>query len=137
VERHQQRPIDRFVNALISPNSHRCGRDRKVGGTSYLLEALMGEFGRFRGESICVDRARKRAPQRIPHQAFSAQGETGGIIARRVRHDGDGGSNGISESSMVESAAHIRDIGAEESAERPRRCALDRCVLSARTVPNV
>src|SRR5437588_10629869 len=50
VARHPQRPhFTDFVNALISEFTPLAG-DRKFGED----EALMGGFGRFRGESICV-----------------------------------------------------------------------------------
>src|SRR3954470_12958003 len=50
VARHPQRPhFTDFINALISEFTPLAG-DRKFGED----EALMGGFGRFRGESICV-----------------------------------------------------------------------------------
>ncbi len=65
VARHPQRPhFTDFVSALISEFTPLAG-DRKFGED----EALMGGFGRFRGESICVIGQEKGATteSRIKH----------------------------------------------------------------------
>ena len=65
VARHPQRPhFADFINALITEFTPLAG-DRKFGED----EALMGGFGRFRGESICVIGQEKGATTEIRHQA--------------------------------------------------------------------
>ena len=65
VARHPQRPhLTDFVGALITEFTPLAG-DRKFGED----EALIGGFGRFRGESICVIGQEKGATTEIPHQA--------------------------------------------------------------------
>src|ERR1700716_353987 len=73
VARHPQRPhFTDFVNALISEFTPMAG-DRKFGED----EALMGGFGRFRGESICVIGQEKGATteSRIKHNFGMARPE--------------------------------------------------------------
>ena len=73
VARHPQRPhFTDFVNALISEFTPLAG-DRKFGED----EALMGGFGRFRGESICVMGQEKGASteSRIKHNFGMARPE--------------------------------------------------------------
>src|SRR5262249_60782574 len=62
VARHPERPhFTDFINALITEFTPLAG-DRKFGED----EALMGGFGRFRGESICVMGQEKGASTRSP-----------------------------------------------------------------------
>ena len=73
VARHPQRPhFTDFVNALITEFTPMAG-DRKFGED----EALMGGFGRFRGESICVIGQEKGATteSRIKHNFGMARPE--------------------------------------------------------------
>ena len=65
VARHPQRPhFTDFVSALITEFTPMAG-DRKFAED----EALMGGFGRFRGESDLRDRSGKGRHHRQPHQA--------------------------------------------------------------------
>src|SRR5260370_484744 len=71
VARHPQRPhLSDFINALIPEFTPLAG-DRKFGED----EALIGGFGRFRGESLCVIGQGKGAPtqSRIKHQFCMAR----------------------------------------------------------------
>jgi len=73
VARHPQRPhLTDFINALISEFTPLAG-DRKFGED----EALVGGFGRFRGESICVIGQEKGATteSRIKHNFGMARPE--------------------------------------------------------------
>ena len=73
VARHPQRPhFTDFVNALITEFTPMAG-DRKFGED----EALMGGFGRFRGEAICVVGQEKGATteSRIKHNFGMARPE--------------------------------------------------------------
>src|ERR1700726_968338 len=73
VARHPQRPhLSDFINALISEFTPLAG-DRKFGEDA----ALMGGFGRFRGESICVIGQEKGATteSRIKHNFGMARPE--------------------------------------------------------------
>ena len=65
VARHPQRPhFTDFIDALITEFTPLAG-DRKFGED----EALIGGFGRFRGESICVIGQEKGATTETRHQA--------------------------------------------------------------------
>ncbi|HET6839824.1 MAG TPA: acetyl-CoA carboxylase carboxyl transferase subunit alpha, partial [Bradyrhizobium sp.] len=73
VARHPQRPhLTDFINALISEFTPLAG-DRKFGED----EALVGGFGRFRGEAICVMGQEKGATteSRIKHNFGMARPE--------------------------------------------------------------
>ena len=73
VARHPQRPhLSDFINALVSEFTPLAG-DRKFGEDA----ALMGGFGRFRGESICVVGQEKGAStkSRIKHNFGMARPE--------------------------------------------------------------
>jgi len=73
VARHPQRPhFTDFIEALITAFTPMAG-DRKFGED----EALMGGFGRFRGESICVVGQEKGATteSRIKHNFGKARPE--------------------------------------------------------------
>src|SRR3979490_67362 len=85
VARHPQRPhLNDFINALIPEFTPLAG-DRKFGED----EALIGGFGRFRGESICVIGQEKGATteSRIKHNFGMARPEgdrTGGRVMERA-----------------------------------------------------
>ena len=107
--RHPQRPhLTDFVNALISEFTPLAG-DRKFGED----EALMGGFGRFRGESICVIGQEKGATtdSRIKHNFGMARPE-GYRKAVRLMEMAD--RFGIAVLSIVDSAGAYPGIGAEE-----------------------
>ena len=115
VARHPQRPhLSDFVNALISEFTPLAG-DRKFGED----EALMGGFGRFRGESICVIGQEKGATteSRIKHNFGMARPE-GYRKAVRLMEMAD--KFGIPVLSIVDSAGAYPGI-APRSAARPRR----------------
>ena len=77
--RHPQRPhFTDFIGALITEFTPLAG-DRKFGED----EALMGGFGRFRGESICVMGQEKGASTESPHQAQLSAWRGPRAIARR------------------------------------------------------
>ena len=79
VARHPQRPhFTDFINALITEFTPLAG-DRKFGED----EALMGGFGRFRGESDLRDRPGKGRHHREPHQAQFRHGAARKATARR------------------------------------------------------
>jgi len=131
VARHPQRPhFTDFVNALISEFTPMAG-DRKFGED----EALMGGFGRFRGESICVIGQEKGATteSRIKHNFGMARPE-GYRKAVRLMEMAD--RFGIPVLSIVDSAGAYPGIGAEErgQAEAIAR-STDACLSLG--VPNV
>src|SRR5689334_16073068 len=109
VARHPQRPhFTDFVNTLITEFTPLAG-DRKFGED----EALMGGFGRFRGESICVIGQEKGATteSRIKHNFGMARPE-GYRKAVRLMEMAD--RFGIPVLSIVDSAGAYPGIGAEE-----------------------
>jgi acetyl-CoA carboxylase carboxyl transferase subunit alpha len=119
-----------FVNALITEFTPLAG-DRKFGED----EALMGGFGRFRGESICVIGQEKGATteSRIKHNFGMARPE-GYRKAVRLMEMAD--RFGIPVLSIVDSAGAYPGIGAEErgQAEAIAR-STDACLSLG--VPNV
>jgi len=131
VARHPQRPhFTDFINALISEFTPLAG-DRKFGED----EALMGGFGRFQGESICVIGQEKGATteSRIKHNFGMARPE-GYRKAVRLMEMAD--RFGIPVLSIVDSAGAYPGIGAEErgQAEAIAR-STDACLSLG--VPNV
>ena len=131
VARHHQRPhLTDFINALISEFTPLAG-DRKFGED----EALVGGFGRFRGESICVIGQEKGATTetRIKHNFGMARPE-GYRKAVRLMEMAD--RFGIPVLSLVDSAGAYPGIGAEErgQAEAIAR-STDACLSLG--VPNV
>ncbi len=131
VARHPQRPhFTDFVNTLITEFTPMAG-DRKFGED----EALMGGFGRFRGESICVVGQEKGASTegRIKHNFGMARPE-GYRKAVRLMEMAD--RFGIPVLSIVDSAGAYPGIGAEErgQAEAIAR-STDACLSLG--VPNV
>src|SRR5881628_4063186 len=109
VARHPQRPhFTDFVNALITEFTPMAG-DRKFAED----EALMGGFGRFRGEAICVVGQEKGATtdSRIKHNFGMARPE-GYRKAVRLMEMAD--RFGIPVLSLVDSAGAYPGIGAEE-----------------------
>src|SRR5215467_2978817 len=131
VARHPQRPhFTDFVNALITEFTPLAG-DRKFADD----EALMGGFGRFRGESICVIGQEKGATtdSRIKHNFGMARPE-GYRKAVRLMEMAD--RFGIPVLSIVDSAGAYPGIGAEErgQAEAIAR-STDACLTLG--VPNV
>lgn len=109
VARHPQRPhlVD-FVKALITEFTPLAG-DRKYGDD----EALVGGFGRFRGESICVIGQEKGATteDRLKHNFGMARPE-GYRKAVRLMEMAD--RFNIPVLSLVDSAGAYPGIGAEE-----------------------
>jgi len=109
VARHPQRPhcMD-YVNALITEFTPLAG-DRKFGDD----EALIGGFGRFRGESICVIGQEKGATteSRLRHNFGMARPE-GYRKAVRLMEMAD--RFGIPVLSLVDTAGAYPGIGAEE-----------------------
>jgi acetyl-CoA carboxylase carboxyl transferase subunit alpha len=109
VARHPQRPhlVD-FVNALISEFTPLAG-DRKFGED----EAMVGGFGRFRGESICVIGQEKGSTTdaRIKHNFGMARPE-GYRKAVRLMEMAD--RFNIPVLSLVDTAGAYPGIGAEE-----------------------
>ena len=131
VARHPQRPhFSDFVGALITEFTPLAG-DRKFGED----EALVGGFGRFRGESICVMGQEKGAntESRIKHNFGMARPE-GYRKAVRLMEMAD--RFGIPVLSIVDSAGAYPGIGAEErgQAEAIAR-STDSCLSLG--VPNV
>src|ERR1700748_3323031 len=131
VARHPQRPhLTDFINALISEFTPMAG-DRKFGED----EALVGGFGRFCGESICVIGQEKGATteSRIKHNFGMARPE-GYRKAVRLMEMAD--RFGIPVLSLVDTAGAYPGIGAEErgQAEAIAR-STDACL--ALGVPNV
>ncbi len=109
VARHPQRPhlVD-FVNALITEFTPLAG-DRKFGED----EAMVGGFGRFRGESICVIGQEKGSTTdaRIKHNFGMARPE-GYRKAARLMEMAD--RFNIPVLSLVDTAGAYPGIGAEE-----------------------
>jgi acetyl-CoA carboxylase carboxyl transferase subunit alpha len=109
VARHPQRPhlVD-YVSALITEFTPLAG-DRKFGDD----EALIGGFGRFRGESICVIGQEKGATteSRLKHNFGMARPE-GYRKAARLMEMAD--RFNIPVLSLVDSAGAYPGIGAEE-----------------------
>ncbi len=131
VARHPQRPhFSDFVGGLISEFTPLAG-DRKFGED----EALMGGFGRFRGESICVIGQEKGASteSRIKHNFGMARPEG---YRKAVRLMEMAERFGIPVLSIVDSAGAYPGIGAEErgQAEAIAR-STDACLSLG--VPNV
>jgi len=131
VARHPQRPhFTDFVGALITEFTPMAG-DRKFADD----EALIGGFGRFRGESICVVGQEKGATteSRIKHNFGMARPE-GYRKAVRLMEMAD--RFGIAVLSIVDSAGAYPGIGAEErgQAEAIAR-STDACLSLG--VPNV
>ena len=131
VARHPQRPhLTDFIGALITEFTPLAG-DRKFGED----EALVGGFGRFRGESICVMGQEKGATteSRIKHNFGMARPE-GYRKAVRLMEMAD--RFGIPVLSIVDSAGAYPGIGAEErgQAEAIAR-STDACLSLG--VPNV
>src|SRR3984885_2690907 len=109
VARHPQRPhcVD-YINALITEFTPLAG-GRKFGED----EALMGGFGRFRGESICILGQEKGATteSRLKHNFGMARPE-GYRKAVRLMEMAD--RFGIPVLSLVDTAGAYPGIGAEE-----------------------
>jgi acetyl-CoA carboxylase carboxyl transferase subunit alpha len=131
VARHPQRPhFTDFVNALITEFTPLAG-DRKFGDD----EALMGGFGRFRGETICVMGQEKGASTetRIKHNFGMARPEG---YRKAVRLMEMAERFRIPVLSIVDSAGAYPGIGAEErgQAEAIAR-STDACLSLG--VPNV
>jgi acetyl-CoA carboxylase carboxyl transferase subunit alpha len=131
VARHPQRPhLTDFVNGLITEFTPLAG-DRKFGED----EALMGGFGRFRGESICVIGQEKGASteSRIKHNFGMARPEG---YRKAVRLMEMAERFRIPVLSVVDSAGAYPGIGAEErgQAEAIAR-STDACLSLG--VPNV
>src|SRR5881398_3958019 len=109
VARHPQRPhFTDFVNTLMTEFTPMAG-DRKFAED----EALVGGFGRFRGEAICVVGQEKGAStdSRIKHNFGMARPE-GYRKAVRLMEMAD--RFGIPVLSIVDSAGAYPGIGAEE-----------------------
>src|SRR5882757_4798115 len=109
VARHPQRPhFTDFIAGLITEFTPMAG-DRKFGED----EALMGGFGRFRGESICVVGQEKGATteSRIKHNFGMARPE-GYRKAVRLMEMAD--RFGIPVIMLVDTAGAYPGIGAEE-----------------------
>jgi len=131
VARHPQRPhFSDFINTLVTEFTPMAG-DRKFAED----EALVGGFGRFRGESICVVGQEKGATteSRIKHNFGMARPE-GYRKAVRLMEMAD--RFGIPVLSIVDSAGAYPGIGAEErgQAEAIAR-STDACLSLG--VPNV
>jgi acetyl-CoA carboxylase carboxyl transferase subunit alpha len=109
VARHPQRPhFSDFIKGLITEFTPLAG-DRKFGED----EAMIGGFGRFRGESICVIGQEKGASteSRLKHNFGMARPE-GYRKAVRLMEMAD--RFGIPVLSLVDSAGAYPGIGAEE-----------------------
>src|SRR5258708_842203 len=131
VARHPQRPhFTDFVSALISEFTPLAG-DRKFGED----EALMGGFGRFRGESICVIGQEKGATteSRIKHNFGMARPE-GYRKAVRLMEMAD--RFGIPVLSIVDSPAPYPALAADDPLHAPAIArSTDACLSLG--VPNV
>src|SRR5258708_5493082 len=129
--RHPQRPhFTDFINALITEFTPLAG-DRKFGED----EALMGGFGRFRGEAICVIGQEKGATtdSRIKHNFGMARPE-GYRKAVRLMEMAD--RFGIPVLSIVDSAGAYPGIGAEERGQAEATAtSTEACLVLC--VPNV
>src|SRR4051794_4164971 len=113
VARHPQRPhFTDFINGLISEFTPLSG-DRKFGED----EALMGGFGRFRGESICVIGQEKGATteSRIKHN-FGLAGPAGYRQPGRLMELAD--RCGLPVLSIFDSGGAYPGIGADERGQR-------------------
>ncbi len=131
VARHPQRPhFTDFVNALITEFTPLAG-DRKFGED----EALVGGFGRFQGESICVMGQEKGASteSRIKHNFGMARPE-GYRKAVRLMEMAD--RFGIPVLSIVDSAGAYPGIGAEERGQAEAIARSTDACLSL-SVPNI
>jgi acetyl-CoA carboxylase carboxyl transferase subunit alpha len=109
VARHPQRPhFNDFIKSLITEFTPLAG-DRKFGED----EALVGGFGRFRGESICVMGQEKgdSTDSRIKHNFGMARPEG---YRKAVRLMEMAERFGIPVLSIVDSAGAYPGIGAEE-----------------------
>jgi len=131
VARHPQRPhFTDFINGLITEFTPLAG-DRKFADD----DALLGGFGRFRGESICVIGQEKGASteSRIKHNFGMARPEG---YRKAVRLMEMAARFGIPVLSIVDSAGAYPGIGAEErgQAEAIAR-STDACLSLG--VPNV
>jgi len=131
VARHPQRPhFSDFINGLITEFTPLAG-DRKFADD----EALLGGFGRFRGESICVMGQEKGASteSRIKHNFGMARPEG---YRKAVRLMEMAERFGLPVLSIVDSAGAYPGIGAEErgQAEAIAR-STDACLSLG--VPNV
>ncbi|MFN5688102.1 acetyl-CoA carboxylase carboxyltransferase subunit alpha, partial [Bradyrhizobium sp.] len=131
VARHPQRPhFTDFVNGLITEFTPLAG-DRKFGEDA----ALLGGFGRFRGEPICVMGQEKGATteSRLKHNFGMARPEG---YRKAVRLMEMAERFGIPVLSLVDSAGAYPGIGAEErgQAEAIAR-STDACLSLG--VPNV
>ena len=128
----RQRPhcLD-YVGALITEFMPFAG-DRKFGDD----EAIVGGFGRFRGESICVIGQEKGSDHRKPAQAQFRHGAAGGLPqggaadgnGRPLRHSGDRAGRHrrrLSRASAPRSAARPR-----RSRARPRPASCSACRTS-------
>ena len=109
VARHPQRPhFSDFIRGLITEFTPLAG-DRKFGED----EAMIGGFGRFRGESICVIGQEKGASteSRLKHNFGMARPEG---YRKAVRLMEMANRFGIPVLSLVDSAGAYPGIGAEE-----------------------
>jgi acetyl-CoA carboxylase carboxyl transferase subunit alpha len=131
VARHPQRPhcMD-YVNALITEFTPLAG-DRKFGED----EALVGGFGRFRGESVCVLGQEKGATTegRLKHNFGMARPE-GYRKAVRLMEMAD--RFGLPVLSLVDTAGAYPGIGAEERGQAEAIARSTDACLGLR-VPNV
>jgi acetyl-CoA carboxylase carboxyl transferase subunit alpha len=131
VARHPQRPhcVD-YISALITEFTPLAG-DRKFGDD----EALMGGFGRFRGESVCVIGQEKGATteSRLKHNFGMARPE-GYRKAVRLMEMAD--RFGIPVLSLVDTAGAYPGIGAEERGQAEAIARSTDACLSLR-VPNI
>ena len=127
VARHPQRPhLTDFINALIAEFTPLAG-DRKFGED----EALVGGFGRFRGEAICVMGQEKGASTGVAHQAQFRHG-----APRRLSQGGaaDGNGRALRHSRAVDRGFRGRLSRHRRGRARPGRGdrALDGCLPVAR-----
>lgn len=131
VARHPQRPhcVD-YINALITEFTPLAG-DRKFGED----EALIGGFGRFRGESVCVLGQEKGATTetRLKHNFGMARPE-GYRKAVRLMEMAD--RFGLPVLSLVDTAGAYPGIGAEERGQAEAIARSTDACLSLR-VPNI
>jgi acetyl-CoA carboxylase carboxyl transferase subunit alpha len=131
VARHPQRPhCMNYVDALITEFTPLAG-DRKFGDD----EALVGGFGRFRGESVCVIGQEKGATteSRLKHNFGMARPE-GYRKAVRLMEMAD--RFGIPVLSLVDTAGAYPGIGAEERGQAEAIARSTETCLSL-GVPNV
>src|SRR5215204_5096850 len=131
VARHPQRPhFTDFVNALMTEFTPMAG-DRKFAED----EALVGGFGRFRGEPICVVGQEKGAStdSRIKHNFGMARPE-GYRKAERLMEMAD--RFGIPVLSLIDTEGAYPGIGAEERGQAEAIARSTECCLGL-SVPNV